>query len=73
MGTHEHRRDSMVKDSDSLQELINSAFELGVSDAGIIAAQLIVVEDRFCRNVLLTPMPGLWSGSQLPASCHETR
>lgn len=40
---------SMIKDSDSLQDLINKAFELGVSDAGIIPAQSIVIEDQFAE------------------------
>ena len=37
----------MENSHDSLQELIEKAFELGVSDARIIPARSIVVEDRF--------------------------
>jgi predicted metal-binding protein len=48
----------MVKGSDSLQELIHKAFELGVSDAGIIAAQSIVVEDRFAEMCASPQCPG---------------
>ena len=48
----------MVKDSDSLQELIHKAFELGVSDAGIIPARSIVVEDRFAEMCATPQCPG---------------
>ena len=48
----------MVKGSDSLQELIQKAFELGVSDAGIIPAQSIVVEDRFAEMCSSPQCPG---------------
>ncbi len=37
----------MINDSDSLKELMHKAFELGVSDAAIIPAQSIVIEDQF--------------------------
>lgn len=39
----------MVKDSDLLQELIRKAIELGASDAGIIPAKSLVVEDQFAE------------------------
>ncbi|MEN6623274.1 MAG: DUF2284 domain-containing protein [Smithella sp.] len=37
----------MNKDSNLLQELINKTLELGASDAGIIPAQSLVIEDQF--------------------------
>jgi predicted metal-binding protein len=48
----------MVKGSDPLQELIQKAFELGASDAGIIPAQSIVVEDRFAEMCSSPRCPG---------------
>ncbi len=48
----------MVSDSDSLRVLIQKAFELGVSDAGIIPAQSIVVEDRFAEMCSSPQCPG---------------
>lgn len=49
---------AMVKDSASLQELIRKAFELGVSDAGIIPARSIVVENRFAEMCATPQCPG---------------
>ncbi|MBN2467533.1 MAG: DUF2284 domain-containing protein [Deltaproteobacteria bacterium] len=48
----------MVKNSDLLQDLIQKAFELGVSDARIIPAQSIVVEDRFAEMCSSPRCPG---------------
>jgi len=48
----------MAKGSHSLQELIQKAFELGASDAGIIPAQSIVVEDRFAEMCSSPQCPG---------------
>lgn len=48
----------MVKDSDSLQKLIQKAFELGASDAKIIPAQTVVVEDRFAEMCASPQCPG---------------
>lgn len=48
----------MVTRSDSLQELIQQAFELGVSDARVIPARSIVVEDRFAEMCSSPPCPG---------------
>jgi len=48
----------MVSDSDSLNVLIQKAFELGVSDAGIIPTQSIVVEDRFAEMCSSPQCPG---------------
>jgi predicted metal-binding protein len=39
----------MIEGSDALQELIHMAFEFGASDAKIIPARSIVVEDRFAE------------------------
>ncbi|MEN6376146.1 MAG: DUF2284 domain-containing protein [Smithella sp.] len=56
----------MVKDSDSLQDLINKAFELGVSDAGIISARSIVVEDRFVEMCATPQCPGYGQSPNCP-------
>jgi predicted metal-binding protein len=48
----------MVKNSDSLQTLIRKAFELGASDAKIIPAQAVVVEDRFAEMCASPQCPG---------------
>jgi len=48
----------MIKGSDSLQDLIRKAFELGVSDAGVIPARSIVVEDRFAEMCATPQCPG---------------
>jgi predicted metal-binding protein len=48
----------MAKDSDTLQELIQTAFELGASDVRIIPAQSIVVEDRFAEMCSSPQCPG---------------
>ena len=48
----------MAKGSHSLQELIQKAFELGASDARIIPAQSIVVEDRFAEMCSSPQCPG---------------
>ncbi|MRR20366.1 DUF2284 domain-containing protein [bacterium] len=48
----------MVTHSDSLEELIERAFELGVSDARIIPAHSLVVEDRFAEMCSSLPCPG---------------
>ena len=48
----------MVKNSDSLQKLIQKAFELGASDAKIIPAQAVVVEDRFAEMCASPQCPG---------------
>jgi len=48
----------MVTRSDSLEELIEHAFEFGVSDARIIPAHSIVVEDRFAEMCSSLPCPG---------------
>jgi len=48
----------MVKNSDLLQKLIQKAFELGASDAKIISAQAVVVEDRFAEMCASPQCPG---------------
>lgn len=48
----------MENSHDSLQELIQLAFELGVSDARIIPARSIVVEDRFAEMCASPQCPG---------------
>ena len=56
----------MIKGSDSLQELIRKTFELGVSDAGIIPARLIVVEDRFAEMCATPQCPGYGRSPNCP-------
>ena len=48
----------MLNNSDSLEKLVQRAFELGMSDAGIIPAQSIVVEDRFAEMCASPRCPG---------------
>lgn len=48
----------MVKDTNLLQDLIQKAFELGATDARIIFAQSIVVEDRFAAMCATPQCPG---------------
>jgi predicted metal-binding protein len=48
----------MADNTDSLDKLVRRAFELGVSDAGIIPAQSIVVEDRFADMCASPRCPG---------------
>ena len=56
----------MIKGSDSLQELIRKAFELGVSDAGVISARSIVVEDRFTEMCAKPQCPGYGQSPNCP-------
>lgn len=56
----------MVKDSDSLQTLIQKAFELGASDAKIIPAQAVMVEDRFAEMCASPQCPGFGLAPSCP-------
>ncbi len=56
----------MENSRDSLQELIRHAFELGVSDARIIPARSIVVEDRFAEMCASPRCPGYGQGPGCP-------
>jgi len=52
------QKKSMIKGSDSLQELTQKALDLGASDARIIPAQSIVVENRFSEMCASPQCPG---------------
>ncbi len=56
----------METNRDSLRELVQKAFELGVSDARIIPARSIVVEERFAEMCASPPCPGYGQGPGCP-------
>ncbi len=56
----------MENSHDSLQELIEKAIELGASDARIIPARLVVVEDRFPEMCASPQCPGYGQGPGCP-------
>lgn len=56
----------MENSRDSLQELIEKAFELGVSDARIIPARAVVVEERFAEMCASPQCPGYGQGPGCP-------
>jgi predicted metal-binding protein len=56
----------MVKGSDPLQELVRKALDLGASDARIIPAHAIVVEDRFAEMCFSPQCPGYGLSSNCP-------